>query len=690
MYGVQTLLRGPTRLEVAAPYVSGEVLPISSQPVTRLCEAVRKTRAWVDDVIAARSEDGSMELAAAEALLARAAKIPMHTDIGKQLVEAVGRACNARDIIRGSLVPYAPVASAKEPEGDAAAVAAVGEKGLPLTQLSAKAPADVEMADVVDGEGSGGSASAGDQENAQPQGVAEPMGVMAGAVAQPKPPRMQDRDFKELQQLAATLKLNFPELRVLAETGQRVEAWKERARAAVAARTALHKVEELMDDAAALPVACAEADHHAGVIAAARKWIMQARAAIGGRRPLKEMRKLLHTGERMPVEMEEAEELKQCIRRREWEDTAAKVLAGKGTASAAAGILADAPLMGVAEDSRMVLALTAALADAEAWDSAAVALIERRGAAAAGDLAGGAPTLDEIAARISEASALRLRPERQSLLVTLQTQAHGWLEDCTRKMAPIGKPPAMAVVEALAATGAALGIALRQLTDLQAQLRAARQVSADSAALLAQPAAAEQTAQLEALRATAAALPVVVPEVEGLQARAAALAWEARVRRLFGEVLEPPAEGRGGPKPKLGDVCNAVEEARELEVSDSIRVTLRDAALQALVWETTATMLLGEKRSALPSYAVFGLRYRLCSQHGVVTAFCSVCSMVACAFVFILEQGKVRCLLCVLFGGAELRVEQWLGTLVWGAGTFAAVEYTASSSVMLFRQNKAF
>lgn len=601
---MQTLLRGPTRLEVAAPYVSGDVLPISSQPVTRLCEAVRKTRAWVDDVIAARAEDGTMDLAVAEALLVRAAKIPMHTDIGKQLVEAVGRACNARDIIRSSLVPYALESAAKEPEGDAVAVAASGEKGLPLPQLSAKAPADVEMADAGDGEGSGGSASAGDQENAQPQGVAEPLGVVEvaevtpalGAAAPPKPPRMQDRDFKELQQLAATLKLHFPELGVLAESGQRVEAWKERARAAVAARTALHKVEELLDDAGVLPVACVEAEHHAGVIAAARKWIMQARAAMGGRRPLKEMRKLLHTGERMPVEMEEAEELKRCIRRREWEETAGKVLAGKGTASAAAGILADAPLMGVADDAGMVLALTAALAEAEAWDGAAAALIARREAAAAGDLAAGAPTLDEIAASITEASALRLRPERQSLLVTLQTQAHGWLEDCARKMAPIGKPPAMAVVEALAATGAALGIALRQLTDLQAQLGAARQVSADSAALLAQPAAAEQTAQLEALRATAAGLPVVVPEVEGLQARATALAWEARVRRLFGDVLEPPTEGGAGTKPKLGDVCEAVEEARELDVSDSMRVTLRDAALQALVWETTATMLLGEKR----------------------------------------------------------------------------------------------
>ena len=591
---LQTLLKTTVSLETAAPYVSGAVLPIASQPVTRLCEAVRKTRAWVDDVLAAQAEDGTMELAAAEALLARTSKVPMRTEAGTALLESVTRASKARDVIRASLVPYAPVAVVKDGAAEAA-VAGAGEKGVAVLELSAKAPADVVM---VDGEGSGGNASAGDQENAVPREIVEVAEAGADASVLPKPPRMLDRDFKELQQLAATLRLRFPELQVLAESVQRVEAWKERARVAGAARTALGEVEALLEAAGRLPVSCAEADALAGVVASATRWIAQARTAMNGRRPLKEMRKLLHTGERMPVEMEAAEELKQCIRRREWEDSAGKVLAGKGTASAAAGILADAPRMGVAEDAATVQALTAALAEAEAWDSSAAELFERRDAAAIGDgAAGAAPTLDDIASSITKAAALRLRPERQSALVGLQTQAHGWLEDCARKMAPGGKPPAIAVVEALAATGVALGLSLRQLTDLQAQLVEARQVSADAATLLAQPAAVEQGPGLEALRAAAAALPVVVPEVEGMKARAAALSWEARAKADFAAVLSPPPPAEAA-RPKLEDVCEAVEEARELEVSDGIRVALRDAALRALVWETTAAMLLGNKPCA--------------------------------------------------------------------------------------------
>ena len=56
---------------------------------------------------------------------------------------------------------------------------------------------------------------------------------------------------------------------------------------------------------------------------------------MAAKRPLKEMRKLLHTGERMPVQMDCAAELKQCIRRREWDERASKALSSKGSLSTA-------------------------------------------------------------------------------------------------------------------------------------------------------------------------------------------------------------------------------------------------------------------------------------------------------------------------------------------------------------------
>lgn len=69
-------------------------LPIASQPVARLCEQVRKTRAWVTEVEAlkAASEGGLLDLDTAQELLKRTEKLPMSCKLAVALREAVDAA----------------------------------------------------------------------------------------------------------------------------------------------------------------------------------------------------------------------------------------------------------------------------------------------------------------------------------------------------------------------------------------------------------------------------------------------------------------------------------------------------------------------------------------------------------------------------------------------------------------------
>ena len=88
---VQLLLKNPVNLETAGPYVENTTLPIASQPVARLCEQVRKTRAWVTEVEALRAaaEGGVLTLDVAAELSARAEKLPMSSKLAWDLEDWV-------------------------------------------------------------------------------------------------------------------------------------------------------------------------------------------------------------------------------------------------------------------------------------------------------------------------------------------------------------------------------------------------------------------------------------------------------------------------------------------------------------------------------------------------------------------------------------------------------------------------
>jgi hypothetical protein len=237
--------------------VEKEVMPIASQPVARLCEAVRKTRAWVDEVTAAKAPDGSLALGTAEELLERAGKLPMGSSMRTWLQEAVESAREVREVIRAQLVPSPPLDALLDAAPDDAA---------PSVTPTAAAEKD---------------AAAGNAQPAAPDtagvklAVEPPSAAPALVCAAP----LADRDFRALQQQAAALTVKFPELAAIDEAAAAVAAWKERVRVATNARTDLDALRALAEDANALPVACGEAEALAGTITAAQKWIAQVRCA---------------------------------------------------------------------------------------------------------------------------------------------------------------------------------------------------------------------------------------------------------------------------------------------------------------------------------------------------------------------------------------------------------------------------
>ena len=61
------------------------------------------------------------------------------------------------------------------------------------------------------------------------------------------------------------------------------------------------------------------------LVAEAKGWLNKARNVTQSRTALKKMREVLHSGLRLGSELPQVEELRQEIRRREWEDHARKV-----------------------------------------------------------------------------------------------------------------------------------------------------------------------------------------------------------------------------------------------------------------------------------------------------------------------------------------------------------------------------
>ena len=72
-----------------------------------------------------------------------------------------------------------------------------------------------------------------------------------------------------------------------------------------------------------------------------------------------------------------------------------------------------------------------------------------------------------------------------------------------------------------------------------------------------------------------------------------------------GGAADGDAAGGGGARHAMREVCAVVEEARELEVDEGLRFQIRDAALSALAWETTASVLFGVRQYVPVFYAVF-------------------------------------------------------------------------------------
>ncbi len=79
-------------------------------------------------------------------------------------------------------------------------------------------------------------------------------------------------------------------------------------------------------EAASLPAAVPETEGLTGLIQKAEEWKAKAAALAAQKAPLKKMREVLHLGLRMPVEVPQVESLRAEIRRREWEETAKKVV----------------------------------------------------------------------------------------------------------------------------------------------------------------------------------------------------------------------------------------------------------------------------------------------------------------------------------------------------------------------------
>ncbi|GIL70383.1 hypothetical protein Vretifemale_1143, partial [Volvox reticuliferus] len=180
--------------------------------------------------------------------------------------------------------------------------------------------------------------------------------------------------LRQLQQQANALRVALPEVAGLAGLVERAEMASAAAKDCLRTRSTLERLRDFVDMAAGLPVYLPELRQVRELLDRAADWLQKvadARSA-GQQTPLKEMRLLLHTGERMGVEMPEAEALRQAIRRREWEDSARRILSSSSAAAktglnALAESVEDAARMG-AQGSELYTQLRAKLEAALAWD----------------------------------------------------------------------------------------------------------------------------------------------------------------------------------------------------------------------------------------------------------------------------------------------------------------------------------
>ncbi|GLI58863.1 hypothetical protein VaNZ11_000628 [Volvox africanus] len=180
--------------------------------------------------------------------------------------------------------------------------------------------------------------------------------------------------LRQLQQQANALRVVLPEVAGLAGLVERAEAASAAAKDCLRTRSTLERLRGFVDMAERLPVYLPELRQVRELLDRATDWLQKVAAArsAGQQTPLKEMRLLLHAGERMGVEMPEAEALRQAIRRREWEDSARRILSSSSTAAktglnALAESVDDAARMG-AQGSELYTQLRAKLEAAIAWD----------------------------------------------------------------------------------------------------------------------------------------------------------------------------------------------------------------------------------------------------------------------------------------------------------------------------------
>ena len=98
-----------------------------------------------------------------------------------------------------------------------------------------------------------------------------------------------------------------------------------------------------------------------------------------------QMKEHLNAGEALPVEMAEVAQLRLEVRRRDWEESARRVLSPAGrqnTVSSIGRVLAGAEESGVGS-AALVQALREKMEAGHAWDARAAELLDRQGGAAA-------------------------------------------------------------------------------------------------------------------------------------------------------------------------------------------------------------------------------------------------------------------------------------------------------------------
>lgn len=456
--------------------------------------------------------------------------------------------------------------------------------------------------------------AAADAAEAVLAGTAANSGGGAAAAADCAP--LREREARELVASLAAARITFPAAQELASALAKHDAWAARARQSVARRAPLDEVRRLAAEASALAFESAETAAVVRRVKATEKFIESAEAALAKAAPLKDMRRMLHAGERMAVEMPQVAALKASIRRREWEESAARALNGKTTVAGAAAMAAEAAAMGVEADAPPLAKLTAAVAAVQEWEVAAGALLARIDAAvSSGGESEAPPPPDEaeLQACIAAAAPLRLRSDKHATLSALAARSVRWRAAAAAALQRGGGGAAtpLDALEALAAEGAALGVALPEAAELAARIAAVREAGTAAAALLQRPLAAVDLPELEDALAAAGAAGVSAADAAALEARCAALRWEATARAALSSMVAGGAAAAAGsgadtagnqPSPTAAAERPPLAALVALLPADAEEEAGRDAALlagvrgavaHALAWEAQACVALG-------------------------------------------------------------------------------------------------